>query len=321
MSSINYFVIIGFFLTNLSHLSASPESSVLKGVLIEKNKFSPTLNRELSYILYLPPGFDAVANAPHAVLYLLHGRGDCMAAWKTIKSDLDQLILANKIPPIIAIMPDLTGSLRAGYYINSQFTGSEEQKLPPGEEIETALIHDLLNHIDTAYSVYPDRSARIIAGYSMGGYGALRLALAYPHLFGAAIVLSPAVYNPLPPRNSSTREFGAFGLGENVFDELIYTNLNYPTLIPIFESTGLPLFMFIAVGDDETALNDPEEARHDLDYEAHTLYNKIRRVKRITSEFRVVDGGHNWETWRPTFIEAIQSVFSEPLLIIPKKNK
>ena len=48
----------------------------------------------------------------------------------------------------------------------------------------------------------------------MGGYGALRYSLAHPDLFGAAIVLSPAVYFPEPPSDSSTREFGAFGKGK-----------------------------------------------------------------------------------------------------------
>ena len=47
----------------------------------------------------------------------------------------------------------------------------------------------------------------------MGGYGAIRYSLAHPDLFGASIVLSPAVYVPKPPSDSSTREFGAFGKG------------------------------------------------------------------------------------------------------------
>jgi len=69
--------------------------------------------------------------------------------------------------------------------------------------------------------------------------------------------------------------------------------------------------VFIAVGDDEVPLADPAESSHDLDYEAHTLYNKLRRVPGITAQLRVVDGGHGWETWRPTFREGVRYVFGK----------
>ena len=143
----------------------------------------------------------------------------------------------------------------------------------------------------------------------MGGYGAMRLALAHPKLFGAAIVLSPAVYHPLPPRASSTREFGAFGNGGAVFDEEIYRQKNYPALLSHFQAEGLPLAMYIAVGDDEVATTVPSESSHDLDLEAHVLYNHVRRVPTIAAELRVIDGGHNWGTWRPGFHEGARFVF------------
>ena len=64
------------------------------------------------------------------------------------------------------------------------------------------------------------------------------------------------------------------------------------------------------VRDDESALADPAQASHDLDYEAHTFYNHIRRVPGIAAQLRVVDGPHDWATWRPTFIEAVEHVFA-----------
>lgn len=278
---------------------------------IESRSFaSAILAHELTYHLYLPPGYDAAA-ARYPVLYLLHGRGDKMAAWTTIKPDLDRLINAGRIPPVIAIMPDAPASRRAGYYIDSQFTGSEQPKLPAGEPIESTFTKDLIAHVDATYRTNPDRLSRIVAGYSMGGYGALRYSLTHPELFAAAIVLSPAVYFPLPPPDSSTREFGAFGKGAMVFDPEIYTEKNYPALLPPFATRGLPLVMFIAVGDDEHALADPTQAVHDLDYEAHTLYNKVRRVPLITAQLRVVDGPHDWATWRPTFVEGAEYVFTQ----------
>ncbi len=287
----------------------SVPAATTAGTVSENSFPSASLQHDLAYMLYLPPGYDVTAAVRYPVLYLLHGRGDKMAAWTHIKADLDVLIVSGRIPPVIAIMPDAPASRRAGYYIDSQFTGSADLTLPPGEPVETAFTQDLIAHVDANYPTRTDRAGRIVAGYSMGGYGALRYSLAHPELFGAAIVLSPAVYFPLPPTDSSTREFGAFGKGAKQFDDEVYTAKNYPALIPGFVAAGRPLVMFIAVGDDEKALTDPAEAAHDLDYEAHTLYNKIRRIPLVTAQLRVIDGGHGWDTWRPAFVEGIEHVF------------
>lgn len=281
------------------------------GKIESRSAPSTTLGRDIEYQLYLPPGYVADGSVRYPVIYLLHGRGDKQAAWTTIKPDLDRLIAENRIPGVIAIMPDAPASRRASYYVDSQFTGSPQARLPAGESVETAFTRDLIAHVDATYPTRTDRNSRLIAGYSMGGYGALRHSLAHPELFGAAIVLSPAVYVPLPPPDSSTREFGAFGKGAAAFDDHVYASLNYPALIPSFRARGLSLVLFIAVGDDEHALDNPAEATHDLDYEAHTLYNRIRRVPGMDAQLRVINGGHNWGTWRPTFIEGVIYAFAQ----------
>ena len=311
MREVKSFLVATLLLLSATNGVAAPLTAGAAGTVTAKTVLSASLHSDLPYLLYLPPGYDSSGATKYPVLYLLHGRGDKMAAWTTLQPDLDQLISTGRIPPVIAILPDATSSRRAGYYIDSQFTGSNEPKLPAGAAMESALTLDLVAHVDAIYPTRADRTHRIVAGYSMGGYGALRFSLAHPELFGAAIVLSPAVYFPLPPPDSSTREFGAFGRGVRTFDDAIYTSLNYPAMIPAFVAKELPLVMFIGVGDDEHALADPAEAAHDLDYEAHTLYNKIRRVPKITAQLRVVDGGHNWDTWRPTFVEGVQYVFRQ----------
>ena len=287
---------------------APPVETVIRA--IQSVSFhSAALGQTMNYQVLLPAGYAESGTQRYPVLYLLHGRGDKMQAWAPLVPDLFRLTAEGRIPPVIAIMPDAPSSQRAGYYIDSQFTGNA--RLPPGQALESAITIDLLAQVDRVYRTQASRTGRIIAGYSMGGYGAMRLALAHPELFGGAIVLSPAVYLPLPPPDSSTREFGAFGNEAKTFDPEIYTAKNYPALIPGFVAAGRPLIMFIAVGDDEKALADPAEAAHDLDYEAHTLYNRIRRVPDLTSELRVVNGPHNWATWRPTFIEGLQYVFAK----------
>jgi len=290
-----------------SAFASSPEGSVTATAF-----FSATLGQEIRYQVYHPAGYPDGADR-YPVLYLLHGRGDTFTAWLHVKPDLDRLIAAGLIPPLIAIMPDAPSSRRAGYYIDSEFAPADpEAPLPAGEKVESAFTADLIAHVDATYRTVADRTGRLVGGYSMGGYGALRYVLAHPRLFRGALVLSPAVYHPLPPSHSSTREFGAFGRGDQVFVDAIYREKNYPALVPGFSATGLSIDLFIAVGDDEGANPDPEDAIHDLDYEAHTLYNRLRRVPHIRAELRVINGRHNWNAWQRMFVEGIQHLFANP---------
>lgn len=268
------------------------------GTVTQAEFDSATLGRPYRYSIYLPSSYGDGAVYP--VIYLLHGRGDDMSAWLNIKTTLDTMIAEGRVPPMIAVMPDFPSSQRGGYYVDSLYTGA-----PAGEAIETAFFNDLIPHIDATYSTSAGRTARLVGGYSMGGYGALRYALAHPEMFVGALVLSPAVYIPLPPVDSSTREFGAFGIGDALFDEARYTALNYPALLPQFAQTALGLSMFIAVGDDEWKNERPEDVLHDLDVEAHMVFNQVARVPSIRSEFRVYDGGHDWDVWRRGFEEGL----------------
>ena len=271
------------------------------GTLTKAEFHSPALSRLYHYNIYLPAGYES-SGMRYPVIYLLHGRGDDMSAWTTIADDLDSLIAEGSVPPIIAVIPDFPSSERAGYYVDSQYTGSAVE---PAEPVESAFFSDLIPHIESTYRTLSSREGRLIGGYSMGGYGALRYALAHPQVFVGALVLSPAVYIPLPPIDSSTREFGAFGKAGALFDDEIYTALNYPALLSSFSETALGLSIFIAVGDDEWKNERPEDRLHDLDIEAHMVFNHVSRAPSIQSEFRVYDGGHDWDVWRRGFVEGL----------------
>ncbi|WP_116952248.1 alpha/beta hydrolase-fold protein [Jiangella endophytica] len=249
----------------------------------------------VDYAAYLPAGYDDSGDE-YATVYLLHGRGDTMAAWQQVTADLDQLIADGDVPPLIAVMPDAPWSDRGNWYVDSRHTG--------GTAVETALTGDLVAHVDATFRTVADRDARAVGGYSMGGYGALRYALAHQDVFAAGLVLSPAVYVPLPPADSSAREFGGFGLGDAGFDDDVYTELNYPALLDGLDRE-LPTHLYIAVGDDEWANPAPEDAQHDIDFESARLYNTVRRVGGVTAELRILDGGHDWDVWRPAFRDGL----------------
>jgi S-formylglutathione hydrolase FrmB len=230
-----------------------------------------------------------------------------MHDWTRVLPWLDGQTTDGRLPPVICVMPDAPWSERAGYYVDSQYQG--------GAAIEAAYTQVLVPHIDARYRTSGGRN-RVVAGYSMGGAGALRFALVRPDLFAAALVLSPAVYTPLPPGGSSARAFGAFGVGRQVFDEERYRQLGYEAALDAFDP-ALPIRLFITVGDteyadaDATGADTASAAGHDLDYEAAVLYNRVKRVPGIRAAFRVYGGGHNWSLWERAFREGL-TLLSEP---------
>jgi enterochelin esterase-like enzyme len=283
-------------------VGAGSEAGPPPGTLTSASFHSATLDEDVSYNVYLPAGYEGTAKR-YPVLYLLHGRGDSMSAWTQMKAKLDELIADGAIPPTIAIMPDAPWSSRASYYVDSAYRGAD-----PGRLVETAFTTDLIAHVDATYRTMASRDGRVVGGYSMGGYGALRYSLAHPDLFAASIVLSPAVYYPLPPADSSTREFGAFGSGGALFVDSIYRKLNYPAEFTRFSAKNLPSHMFIAVGDDEYQIPGGDYT-HDLDFEAVVLYKQAERVPNLSSELRVLNGGHDWDVWGPAFEAGARYVF------------
>ena len=286
-------------------LLATPPSPAHAASRLEPGQFaSDAIGGPVDYTVYLPDGYDPAAATRYPTVYLLHGRGDTQAAWQQVADDLDELIAAGEIPPVIAVMPDAPWSNRGNYYVDSLYTG-DDPATTPGVAVETAFTSELVQHIDQQYRTVADRAARAVAGYSMGGAGALRYVTARQDVFSAAIVLSPAVYVPATPvGGSSTQEFGAYGVGDVLFVPERYDELNYPAGFAALDP-ALPVHLFIAVGDDEYANPDPRDAIHDLDYEAATLYNAARRVPGATAELRVYDGGHDWGVWERGFREGM----------------
>ena len=58
---------------------------------------------------------------------------------------------------------------------------------------ETAIIAELIPHIDQTYRTQAKRDGRAIAGMSMGGFGALKFAFKYPELFSSVTAFAPGI--------------------------------------------------------------------------------------------------------------------------------
>ena len=263
---------------------------------------SQILDEPIRYMAYLPPGYSTNRRRCPTV-YLLHGRGDTSAAWATMAPDLDELITAGVLPPLVALMPDAPWSHRASWYVDSLHTGGSADGRESGRPVESALIRDLVPHVDATFRTIDDRAARLVGGYSMGGSGALRFVLAHQQTFSAALVLSPAIYVPSPPSDSSIRASGAFGVGVSLFSHRRYAALSYPVALAALDA-ALPTDLFIAAGDNEYRHPGPD-ARHDVVAEIAALHAAASQAPAVTSQLQVVPGGHDWGVWRPAAREGL----------------
>jgi enterochelin esterase-like enzyme len=251
---------------------------------IDSRKFaSPTLARQWAYEVYLPSRYDA-SKLHYPVLYLLHGNNGSRHDWLRlgkIQATADALIASGDIPPAIIVMPDAG----ATWYVDRR------------ENMETALIRDLVPEVEKNFRALRTRDGRLIGGLSMGAYGSLRFALKYPEMFAAAALLSPAIYDPIPPKNSGARRVGVFGAPD--FDENVWRGLNYPTLWAAYLEKKTPVPMYINSGDDDEYM---------IEAEAVKLYSLLRAHQQ-PAELRIVNGAHTWAVWESTIGDAMKYVF------------
>jgi S-formylglutathione hydrolase FrmB len=143
---------------------------------------SRILHKAIHYCVLLPDSYDKSPAEKYPVLYFLHGLGDNeqtlinTGTWDVIEG----LRRDHKIGDFLIVTPEGDRS----FYINSadgDFRYSD------------FFLRELMPYIEKKYRVRPGRRSRGITGMSMGGYGALRFAFAYPALFGSVSAQSAAL--------------------------------------------------------------------------------------------------------------------------------
>jgi enterochelin esterase-like enzyme len=268
------------FLLLVAALCALP---ALASEIVTREFASAALDRRWAYEVYLPSQYQTSRDS-YPVLYLLHGNNGNRRDWiekGSIQRTADALIASGEIPPAIIVMPDAG----ATWFVDRR------------DRMETALMRDLIPDVEGHFRALRSREGRLIGGLSMGGYGALRFVLKYPEMFAATALLSPAIYDPLPPKNSGARRVPAFATPE--FDEQAWRSLNYPTLWDAYLAKKVPVPMYINSGDDDEFM---------IEAEATKLY-ELLRANGQPAELRIVDGPHTWVVWERTIGDALKYIF------------
>jgi endo-1,4-beta-xylanase len=139
---------------------------------------------DVSYLIYLPPGYEGGAER-YPVVYSLHGSGGMPSAGGEVARRFDRAIRAGRVPPIIVVFPN---GLRGA----TMYCDSRDGKWP----VESVIIKDLIPHIDATYRTLAGRENRAVDGFSMGGFGAAHYGFKYPELFGVVSIMAPAMLGP-----------------------------------------------------------------------------------------------------------------------------
>lgn len=158
---------------------AAPHSDKMPGgcVRVQDGAFhSAALDRDMKYRVLLPCFYQS-GSGRFPVLYLLHGLYGDYLNWDT-RTNLERYAQRYEL---IVVMPDAGDS----WYTNSA-TDSKDK-------FEDYIAKDLVAEIDGKFRALRSRHTRAIAGISMGGYGALKIALRYHDDFAFGGSLSGAL--------------------------------------------------------------------------------------------------------------------------------
>lgn len=175
------------------------EAPSKRGTLSKVWYNSPAYGAERRMYVYTPYGY-GTPNKKYPVLYLQHGGGGDEDAWTTLGRAcqiMDNLIAQGKAEPMIVVMPNDNPNQLASPDVMAPITGPtvmqqdmESDDFHSGGAYVKSLIEDIIPYVESHYNVIKKKSARAIAGLSMGGIYTLYATARYPQYFDYIGVLS-----------------------------------------------------------------------------------------------------------------------------------
>lgn len=247
--------------------------------MVDVRFFSQSLQREIPYRVVLPANF-MTGKTKLPVIYLLHGGGGGFRDW-TNYSDVARYAEQG----LILVMPEGQSS----YYVNSV--------THPQDRYEDYIVKDLIADVEQRFHVAAKaREQRAIAGVSMGGYGAITLALKHPDLFIFAAGLSSAL--DVPTRPFSIKRISQWRGHRAIFGPWngSVQHQNDPYVLARTVDPGKMPFLFLACGQQEGLLP------------ANRKFVSILTQRGFRYEFHAGSGNHDWNQWNarlPVLFDAL----------------
>lgn len=225
--------------------------------------FSPAMKKNIKTVVVLPDGYAKSKTYP--VLYMLHGYSGNYASYPKINgtiagADLYQMILVC-----------LDGGYGSWYW---------DSPIDPAFKYETFVSKELVNWVDKQYATIASPRGRGITGLSMGGHGALYLAIKHPDVFGAVGSTSGGVdIRPFPNNWDMAKRLGKYDEYPDRWEKNTVINLLY-----LIQPKTLKIM--IDCGAEDFFLKVNENLHQQLAY------------RNIPHDFIVRPGGHNGTYWQ-----------------------
>jgi hypothetical protein len=289
----------------------------------DRRMFAPSLGQPRDAYVYVPPGYDPARRYP--LMVWLHGLAQDEASFLKIAPEFDRAMVSGTLPKFVVIAPDGTARGKAGLreppalYLNS-----------PLGRFEDFIIYDVWNHAVSHYSIRPERGAHVLAGASMGAFGAYHLGIKHKHEDGVlAGVLPPVHLRYADCRGRTDADFNPGCFGELTeyrpgapvarFGPLgIITVRQRDLVAPVF-GEGPDVIARIAaenpaemlatrdVKPGEVAMFLGYGSRDEFNFDAHAeSFAYIARGRGLTVDVACVPGKHDVETGMrllPAFVE------------------
>jgi len=225
--------------------------------------FSHKMKKEVKSVVIVPENYSKRKHYP--VVYLLHGYSDNYAKWVKTVPAIKALATEHQM---ILVCPD--GGFSSWYFdspIDSTF------------QYESYITKDLLPYVDKHYSTIANRSARAITGLSMGGHGALYLAIRNKNLFALAGSMSGGVdLRTSTKKYDISKRIGSIEANPDEWNDRSVVNM-----VSNLKNKELDLIIDCGVDDFFYQINA-------------ALHRRLMSLK-IDHDYIERPGVHNWEYW------------------------
>jgi len=238
---------------------------------------SSALFREMQYRVIFPENLSPGQRLP--VVYLLHGGGGGYRDWSNY-SDVARFAESGWL----LVMPEGASS----YYTNAVD--------PQQDRYEDYILHDLIRDVSSRFPVAEGRANRAIIGVSMGGFGAVNLALRHPDSFVFVGGISSAI--DVPRRAFSIKRLRQSRHYNSIFGVHGSQNRrdNDPFILVRAADASTAPYFFLTCGEQEGLLP------------ANREFASLLAQRHLRYEFHTVRGSHDWNQWNAWLPSVFQSL-------------
>jgi S-formylglutathione hydrolase FrmB len=227
--------------------------------------YSQAMHKQIKCVVITPDAYTKDKAKRFPVVYLLHGYSGNYADWVRKVAALPGLADAYNF---LIVCPD--GGF-GSWYIDSPVDSNWKYETYVGEEIPA--------YVDSHYRSLAERRYRAITGLSMGGHGALYLAIRHQQTFGAAGSMSGGVdIRPFPKNWDLSKRLGDFASSQDNWNK--YTLINQ---LPWLKDSSLSLIIDCGVKDFFIHVN-------------RNLHQQLLQ-QGVRHDYIERPGEHNWEYW------------------------